>query len=226
MMSPVLRRASQLFLLVALQAVLLFVCAGSLYWSAGWWYIGLYLALLSFGAIILLPNRSEVVAERSRGTAGGKWWDLWITRLMAISTLGLLVLAGLDERWNLTSPLPLPARLFGALAFAAGYALVLWAMYSNQYFSQIVRIQSERGHFAVTHGAYRLVRHPGYLGMTISLFGAVFLLDTIWGLVCVAFYLILIVTRTSLEDRTLRTELPGYPAYAARTKYRLFPRIW
>jgi len=225
-MSPILKRVSQLVLLVAVQAVLLFVCAGTLYWSAGWWYISLYLVLLSVGAIILLPNRSAVVAERSRGAAGGRSWDLWITRLMAIPALGLLVLAGLDQRWNLTSPLPLPPRLFGALAFSAGYGLVLWAMHSNPYFSQIVRIQSERGHTSVTSGPYRFVRHPGYLGMTISLFGAVFLLDTIWGLVCVAFYLILIIIRTSLEDRTLRMELPGYSAYAKATKYRLLIGIW
>jgi protein-S-isoprenylcysteine O-methyltransferase Ste14 len=32
--------------------------------------------------------------------------------------------------------------------------------------------------------------------------------------------------RTALEDRTLRAELPGYAAYAQRTRYRLLPRVW
>jgi protein-S-isoprenylcysteine O-methyltransferase Ste14 len=140
--------------------------------------------------------------------------------------LGLLALAGLDQRWNLTPPLPLWVRLFGVLAFGAGYSMVLWAMYSNNYFSQVVRIQSERGHITVTSGPYRFVRHPGYLGMMLSLFGAVFLLDSLWGLICFALYLILIVTRTLLEDRTLRAELPGYSEYASHTKYRLIPGIW
>lgn len=225
-MSPILKRISQLLVLVILQAAVLFASAGSLQWAAGWWYIGLYIAMLLLASVIMLPNRMEVVAERSKGTSGGKSWDLWITRLLAIPTLGLLVLAGLDQRWNLTPPLPLWGRLFGALAFGAGYAIVLWAMYSNEYFSQVVRIQSERGHVAVTGGPYRFVRHPGYLGMILSMLGAVFLLDSLWGLVCFALYLGLIVTRTALEDRTLRAELPGYSEYLTHTKYRLIPGLW
>ena len=225
-MSPILKRISQLLILVVLQAVLLFVSAGSLRWSAGWWYISLYIAMLLLASIIMLPNRMDVVAERSKGTTGGKSRDLWITRLMAIPTLGLLALAGLDQRWNLTPPLPLWVRLFGALAFGVGYAIVLWAMYSNEYFSQVVRIQSERGHVAMTGGPYRLIRHPGYLGMILSMLGAVFLLDSLWGLVCFALYLGLIVTRAALEDRTLRAELPGYSEYVTHTKYRLIPGLW
>lgn len=224
--SPILKRIFQLLMLVILQAVILFVGAGSLRWSAGWWYIGLYIVMLLLASIIMLPNRTEVVAERSKGPTGGKSWDLRITRLMAFPTLGLLTVAGLDQRWNLTQPLPLWVRLSGALAFGIGYAIVVWAMYSNPYFSQVVRIQSERGHITVTKGPYQFVRHPGYLGMTISLLGAVFLLDSLWGLVCFALYLILIVTRTMLEDRTLRAELPGYSEYVSHTKYRLIPGIW
>jgi protein-S-isoprenylcysteine O-methyltransferase Ste14 len=225
-MSPILKRIFQLLVLVILQAVVLFVSAGSLRWSAGWWYLGLYLAMLLVASLIILPKRAEVVAERSRGVSGGKGWDLWITRLMAFPTVGLLVLAGLDERWNLTPSLFLWLRLFGGLAFMIGYAIVLWAMYSNPYFSQVVRIQSERGHVAMTGGPYRIVRHPGYLGMSLSMLGAVFLLDSLWGLICFAFYLALIVTRTALEDRTLRAELPGYADYGSHTKYRLIPGVW
>ena len=225
-MSPILKRIFQLLMLVILQAVVLFVSAGSLRWSAGWWYIGLYFAMLLLASIIMLPSRAEVVAERSKGATGGKSWDLRITRLMAFPTLGLLVLAGLDQRWNLTPPLPLWVRLFGALAFGVGYAIVLWAMYSNPYFSQVVRIQSERGHVAMTGGPYRLVRHPGYLGMILSMFGAVFLLDSLWGMACFTLYLGLIVTRAALEDRTLRAELPGYSEYATHTKYCLIPGFW
>jgi protein-S-isoprenylcysteine O-methyltransferase Ste14 len=225
-MSPILKRIFQLLVLVILQAIVLFVSAGSLRWPAGWWYIGLYLTMLLVASLIILPGHSEVMAERSKGISGGKSWDLWITRLMAFPTLGLLVLAGLDERWNLTPPLPLWVRLFGALAFMIGYAIVLWAMYSNPYFSQVVRIQSERGHVAMTGGPYRIVRHPGYLGMILSMLGAVFLLDSLWGLICFAFYLALIVTRTALEDRTLRAELSGYAEYGSHTKYRIFPGVW
>jgi protein-S-isoprenylcysteine O-methyltransferase Ste14 len=145
---------------------------------------------------------------------------------MIITTLGLLVVCGLDYRFGWTPPFPLWLRFTGGLLFLAGYALVLWAMYSNMFFSQIVRIQTERGHAAVTVGPYRTIRHPGYLGMSLSLLGAVFILDSLWGLVCFVIYLALIVTRTSLEDRTLQAELNGYKEYSSRTRYRLLPGIW
>ena len=225
-MSPILLRIFQLLGLTFIQAILLFVSAGSLNWSAAWWYIGLYVLMLALASFILIPHRREVIEERSKGTTGAKSWDLWITRLIAIPTLGLLILAGLDQRWNWTPSLPWWVRLLGGLAFAVGYFIVLWAMYSNQYFSQVVRIQTERGHAAVNAGPYRIVRHPGYLGMTTSMLGAVLLLDSLWGFICFALYTALVVIRTVLEDRTLRVELPGYAEYSTQTKHRLIPGVW
>jgi protein-S-isoprenylcysteine O-methyltransferase Ste14 len=182
--------------------------------------------MLLMASFTMIPHRREVIEERSKGAKGGKTWDRWLTQLMIIPSLGLLVLTGLDQHWNWTPPLPVWLRLLGGLLFLAGYALVLSAMYTNKYFSQVVRIQSERGHVAVTDGPYRIVRHPGYLGMSISLLGAVFLLDSLWGLICFAVYILLIIIRSALEDATLRAELPGYAEYATRTRYRLLPGVW
>jgi protein-S-isoprenylcysteine O-methyltransferase Ste14 len=225
-MSPILSRILQLLGLTLIQAALLFASAGSLSWAAGWWYIGLYLTMLVTASLIMIPTRPEVIAERSKGAAGAKPWDVWITRLVAIPALGVLVLSGLDERWGWTLPLPGWLRLAGGLAFAAGYFIVLWAMYTNQFFSQVVRIQTERVHSAITSGPYHFIRHPGYLGMAFSFLGTVFLLDSLWGLACFALYLALLITRTALEDRTLQAELPGYKDYAAHTRYRLIPGVW
>lgn len=225
-MSPILLRILQLSLLVLIQAVILFGCAGTLNWPAAWWYLGLYVIMLVAASLVMIPRRREVIEERSKGTAGGKSWDLRITRLMMIPALGLLVIAGLDERLRWTSPLPVWLRILGGTLFIAGYLLVLWAMYANQYFSQVVRIQHERGHRAVTDGPYRIVRHPGYLGMIASMLGSVFLLDCLYGLAFFVLYLVLVVMRTRLEDLTLLEELPGYREYASNTKYRLLPGIW
>jgi protein-S-isoprenylcysteine O-methyltransferase Ste14 len=225
-MSPILLRILQLLVLVLLQAALLFGCAGTLYWIAGWLYIGLYVIMLAGASFVMIPHRREVVEERSKGVKGGKTWDLWITRLMIIPTLGLLIISGLDERFGWTPPFPLWIELLGVVLFIAGYALVLWSMYTNKYFSQVVRIQEERGHVTVTGGPYGIIRHPGYLGMTTSMLGSVFILDSYYGLVCFALYLVLIIIRTKLEDQTLLAELTGYPEFAGRVRYRLFPWVW
>lgn len=216
----------QLLLLTALQAAVLFLAAGTLAWAAGWLYVGLYAALLVIAALLFLPGHADVVAERNRGTAGGKAWDIRITRLQAIPTLAILAVAGFDARLGWTTPLPWGWRGLGIALFVVGYALVLWSMATNAFFSEVVRIQTERGHVVVTSGPYAIVRHPGYLGMLTSALGSVALLDSPWSIVPWAVYGALVVTRTVLEDRTLRAELAGYDEYSTRTRYRLAPGLW
>ncbi len=225
-MNPVLRRILQLLLLVFVQAVLLFASAGSLTWGAGWLYIGLYVLMLAVASLVILPGHQDVVVERSKGTSGAKAWDLWVTRLVAIPSLGVLIVAGLDWRWGWTPPYSIWLTVLGGLGFVLGYVIVVWAMLSNPFFAQVVRIQADRGHVAVTDGPYRLIRHPGYFGMMISFLGSIFLLGSLYGLICFAFYVIVVVIRTALEDKTLRAELPGYVEYSARTRYRLMPGVW
>jgi protein-S-isoprenylcysteine O-methyltransferase Ste14 len=225
-MNPVLRRIFQLLFMVILQAALLFLGAWTFGWSTAWWYIGLYVGMLFLASFVMLPTRKEVIAERGRGAEGAKPWDKWITRLLAIPSLGLLVLSGLDHRFGWTGVLPLWTFVLGAALFALGYFIVLWAMYANPFFSQVVRIQAERGHTAVTEGPYRFVRHPGYAGMFVSMIGSVLLLGSLYGWFCFLFYLILLLIRTSLEDRALQAELPGYLEYAKKVRYRLLPGVW
>src|SRR5512136_3398853 len=116
-MSRILLRILQLLVLVFLQALLLFISAGTLKWPAGWWYIGLYLLMLAAASFVMIPRRREVIEERSKGAKGGKRWDYWLTQLMIIPSLGTLVLSGLDQRWNWPPPLPIWLRLTGGLLF-------------------------------------------------------------------------------------------------------------
>ena len=96
-MSPILRRIIQLLGMVILQAAILFISAGSIFW-AGWWYISDNLGMLLAAALIMLPRHTQVIAERSKDASRAKSWDLKITSLLAIPSLGLLVVAGLDQR--------------------------------------------------------------------------------------------------------------------------------
>ena len=80
-MSPVLKRIYQLLLIVLVQAAILFLCAGSLTWAAGWWSVGLYLALLLAASFKMIPNHPEVIAARSRGAEGARPWVCWRWRV-------------------------------------------------------------------------------------------------------------------------------------------------
>jgi protein-S-isoprenylcysteine O-methyltransferase Ste14 len=112
------------------------------------------------------------------------------------------------------------------LIVIAGYGLVVWATGVNAFFSQVVRIQSERGHAVISSGPYRYVRHPAYVGMSLVVLGAPIMLGSWWALIPGVISALLVIVRTKLEDQTLRAELPGYAEYAQRVRYRLIPGLW
>jgi protein-S-isoprenylcysteine O-methyltransferase Ste14 len=99
-------------------------------------------------------------------------------------------------------------------------------MASNTFFSQIVRIQSDRGHVIATDGPYRYVRHPAYVGMILFELAMAALLASWWAFIASGLCAILLILRTALEDRTLQAELAGYVDYARQVPYRLLPGIW
>ncbi|MFO7639547.1 MAG: isoprenylcysteine carboxylmethyltransferase family protein [bacterium] len=86
--------------------------------------------------------------------------------------------------------------------------------------------QPERGQSVTTGGPYRAVRHPGYAGAAIFALGSALLLGSAWALLPAGVAVILLVVRTSLEDRTLKAELTGYSDYTRRTGAKLIPGLW
>jgi protein-S-isoprenylcysteine O-methyltransferase Ste14 len=96
----------------------------------------------------------------------------------------------------------------------------------NPYFEKTVRIQTDRGHRVIDTGPYAYMRHPGYVGLFGWMLGTPFLLGSWCALGPAVLASIAMIVRTALEDRTLRVELEGYEAYAARVRYRLVPGIW
>jgi len=122
--------------------------------------------------------------------------------------------------------IPLTAQIAALVVSALGYGLVVWATASNAFFSQVVRIQSERGHSVATGGPYRYARHPAYLGTILYELAVPVLLASWWALIVGGLNVILLILRTALEDRTLRAELTGYDDYAREVRYRLLPGIW
>jgi protein-S-isoprenylcysteine O-methyltransferase Ste14 len=99
-------------------------------------------------------------------------------------------------------------------------------MIANAYFSTAVRIQLDRGHTVCRTGPYRFVRHPGYVGFILQSISVPFLLGSWWALIPGIAATVLMIMRTSLEDRTLRAELPGYQDYVWDVRYRLVLGIW
>jgi protein-S-isoprenylcysteine O-methyltransferase Ste14 len=109
--------------------------------------------------------------------------------------------------------------LLGQVTFAV-------AKRENVFFSSSVRIQAERGHRVCETGLYRLVRHPGYQGMLMSLLAFPLVMNSYWAFVPAGIGATLLVVRTVLEDRFLVQELPGYVDYANTTRWKLLPGLF
>lgn len=222
----ILKRLLQLAAAVLLQGVVLFVAAGQTDWIMAWVYLGSYVALIALNAAILLPRNPDLIAERGRIKENTKGWDKILIIPMTFFGLGTLAVGGLDRRFEWTPRLGWTTPVTGLALYLLGFGLVSWAMASNRFFSSVVRIQKDRGHTVATGGPYGWIRHPGYLGMMVSVFGVALLLGSRWALIPAALYVATMAARTVLEDRTLRAELPGYPDYAERVRHRLVPGLW
>ena len=206
--------------------VALFCSAGKLGWLAAWAALAVMAAWIIGTAIIIVHTNPSLITERLGPRKGAKRWDIAILGLVGITQLVRYTIAGFDQRFGWPGGFPIWAQLVAWLVCALGYALVLWATYSNAFFSQIVRIQPERGHTVASDGPYRSVRHPAYLGAILYELAVPILLDSWWALIASGVSALLLILRTDLEDRTLQAELDGYAEYTHQMRFRLLPGVW
>ncbi len=210
-------------------AAIIFLAAGRLDWLWGWVFIGLTAIFLASHVVLLVPINPDLLVERAGGLRqeGGKRWDRWVAMLSGgVFPIASWYIAGLDLRFAWSSPKPLAVHLIGTGMLVLGWTLFMWAMVSNAYFSEVVRIQEDRGHQVATDGPYRFVRHPGYIGAILSFLGSPLLLGSYWAFIPTVIGVGGYVLRTALEDKTLQRELEGYRAYTEQVRYRLIPGVW
>lgn len=197
-----------------------------------WWQAWAYAAasILSFvlSRAIVARVHPDLIAERARfmEAKDTKPWDKILAPLLGIGSILVLLVAGLDRSYGWSSPFSLIVNILALTGIVIGYAFSSWALVANRFFSGTVRIQTERGHHVVSSGPYRLIRHPGYAGGLLGYVLIPVLLDSLWAFIPAGLLAAVMVVRTALEDRTLQAELPGYAAYAQKTRCRLIPGVW
>ena len=207
-------------------SIILFISAGKINYFQGWIFLStnIITALMNFWTI---RNDPELMAERSDVKEGTKSWDKLILGLSGLTYLVTLVVAGLDSgRYQRSPNFHWSIYVLGIIITIIGQVVFIKARKENKYFSSVVRIQNERGHVVCDTGIYKIVRHPGYLGMIISLSAIPLLTGSIWNIIPTFIAIILLIIRTLFEDETLKEELTGYLEYTQKTRYRLIPKIW
>jgi protein-S-isoprenylcysteine O-methyltransferase Ste14 len=207
-------------------AFLLILTSGKWDWLWGWVYITLLTLAMATHVVVLVPLNPALLADRAGGLRqpGTKRWDIWLTMIAGLAFTFIMIIAGLDERWGWTGVISIGWHIAGILLFVIWWILFLWAMASNPFFSEGVRLQ--KNHRVAQGGPYRLVRHPGYLGNLIGCLGQPLLFGSLWAFIPAVLTILAFVIRAGLEDKTLQKELDGYSEYARRVRYLSIPGIW
>jgi protein-S-isoprenylcysteine O-methyltransferase Ste14 len=205
---------------------IIFISAGRLDYWQGLIYviIGLIMSLLSY---TVLRVDSELLNERSKPGEGAKKWDKTILGLSFLITISMFITAGLDSgRYHWSPNCHWSIYLLGIILTVLGQLLFLIAQKQNKFFSSTVRIQTDRGHTVCESGLYKVVRHPAYLGSIIQSLGFPLFFGSLWSIIPICLSIILLITRTNLEDKTLKNELQGYLEYSNKTRYKIIPYVW
>jgi protein-S-isoprenylcysteine O-methyltransferase Ste14 len=223
------RQWIRLVVVYSLIPLILFLCSGDIDWWQGWLYALLILCAGIGGRVWAEQRHPGITSERQNKTSfkNAKSWDKVLAPLMAVSLVfPMVIVAGLDHRYHWSPEFPLWLIVVGFILILFGYTFASWALAENRFFSGVVRIQTDRGHVVCDSGPYQFVRHPGYAGNILPLFGIVLGLGSIWTLIPAVVALIITVIRTKLEDQVLHEELQGYREYAKRVRFRLIPGIF
>jgi len=213
--------------LIIIGFAILFISAGTLAWINAWIYVGLVSIYWVISTVVLARVNPEMLNERgSVVKEGTKGFDkVWVA-IYPVLTFGNLVVMGFDAVRFQWSFMPLWLVILGIVIMIPAFVISIWAMAVNKFFEWTVRIQDDRQQYVCTSGPYKIMRHPGYAGLIISILVYPLILGSWWGFVLSGILTIIIVTRTALEDRTLQNEMPGYREYARQVKYRLIPLVW
>jgi len=211
-----------------IQGPLLFISAGHINIPRVWFYLVVSFIGMFGGIMIVCKVNPELLNHRGewKKKTDTKRWDKFLVFAFGITGFYILpVVIGLDIRFQ-WSYLGFYSTIAGVVLFLLGSIFLHWAMIVNTHFETTVRIQKDRNHQVITTGPYKIVRHPGYVGAILWAVAAPLIIGSVVGLIPAGIACFLLLIRTSLEDKTLHSELNGYAEYTERVRYRLFPGIW
>jgi protein-S-isoprenylcysteine O-methyltransferase Ste14 len=181
--------------------------------------------------LVYFKGGSSIVADNKRVAANTQMGRSYMIAMMLISFAGIMMLLtqsliclgivgtpGWAERWWVV--------LFGAIMVITGIAAEFWIRYGclGRFWSGSVEIQDN--HKVIANGPYGIIRHPLYAFNLLIYPGAVLVFGVWWNWILCAMVLVGYILLTAYEDEFLEGNLPGYPEYQQRTKYRFFPGVW
>ncbi|OGC77085.1 MAG: hypothetical protein A2145_05000 [candidate division Zixibacteria bacterium RBG_16_40_9] len=108
-----------------------------------------------------------------------------------------------------TEPTRTYIRIFGLIFFTLAGLWILWSRWSlGKWFS--TKFAIKKGHQIIKSGPYRIVRHPIYLGLTLSIWGATLALNSLITLIILAIpFPITLYLNIKAEEKLFLKEMPS-----------------
>jgi protein-S-isoprenylcysteine O-methyltransferase Ste14 len=203
-------------------AAMLFIPAGSLRFWQGWAYLGVWFVPMVFAFGYFCKHDPKLIERRMQRKEKVHEQKLIIRFGFATWLIGYL-LPGLDHRFG-WSHLPLWLTILSQAFVLGGCLMIFWVLKANSFAAATIRV--EPGQKVISSGPYRIVRHPMYLGAGVMFLFAPLALGSYFALPVFALFIPIIVFRLLNEEKVLRQELPGYPEYCVKTRFRLVPFVW
>jgi len=147
------------------------------------------------------------------------------SRALIILTVGGSLIIALYLGYGGVGRLPDWVFYLGIFLMLLGVVVRQWAIaVLGRFFS--LNVQIVENHQVIDKGPYRLIRHPSYTGILITLIGISLAVQSLGALlVLIAVFTVSFGYRIRVEEKTLLTELgDSYANYMKRTK-RIIPYL-
>ncbi len=161
--------------------------------------------------------------KNTESTSSEKRSFIWILIMISLSIIGSLLFS---EFGRFVFRESLLTQLLGVILYGSGIGLRYWGIQElGQFFSRNVVV--ERKVDLVSSGPYRLLRHPLYTGLLLTLVGLPIYLGT-WGGMLLSILLLVpaLLYRIYIEERMLYASVGETYLEWGKERYRLVPFIY
>lgn len=212
---------------IIVTGLVFFLTSGEINNIRVWIYIGIYAIGGLIIGVILINKSPGLLNDRGKMQEGTKQFDKYV--ILTYFFFAIVItpsVAGINRRLNLVKVLPFFWLYIGIILYIFSTIFSIWPMLHNPFFESTVRIQKEKNQNVINAGPYKIVRHPGYLGMLLGSISLPLALGSVLAFIPLFIMIVLILIRTYYEDKILQEELAGYSEYCKEVKYRLIPFLW
>lgn len=201
---------------------MLFIPAGTIYYTNGWLFIGLLFVPMFIVGVVLFIKNPELLRKRlnAKEKESEQKEVVLFSGLMFLS--GFMI-AGFNYRFNWINISNIVV-IIASILFLFSYILYAEVLRENAYLSRTIEVQENQK--VIDTGLYGIVRHPMYATTIILFLTIPLILGSIISFIIFLFYPIIISKRINNEEEVLEKELVGYKEYKQKVKYKLIPFIW